>query len=287
LTPAPSGDYPLEHPGTRIPAMRQSKGITMSDPIDHDDIIETTGHVQDTPPAGNGEIALAGANQALVRAAPEKMTWSQREAIAKKLVESGYLSSGIKTPVQAVTIMLKGEELGIPRMYALSNIAIVNGKPTCSAELMLALVKRDYGHGAIRVYRSTSEECVVQYREPGWDGISSYSWTIDDARAANLTNKEIWRQYPAAMLRARCISAVVRMAFPQCISGMYTPEELGAGVVMNDQGEVLLDPNWDGEVRDVREGQSKPKAERRRSNPGTQNPRDRSRDGWWQPARNQ
>jgi hypothetical protein len=32
------------------------------------------------------------------------------------------------------------------------------------------------------------------------------------------------------MLRARCISAVARMAFPDSIGGMYTPEELGAEV---------------------------------------------------------
>jgi hypothetical protein len=136
--------------------------------------------------------------------------------------------------------MLKGEELGIPRMYGLSNIAIINGKPTCSAELMLALVKRDYGPGAIRVASSSAKECTVEYREPGWEGVSSYTWTIDDAKAANLINKEIWKQYPAAMLRARCISSVVRMAFPQCISGMYTPEELGAEVDVDDHGEVVI-----------------------------------------------
>jgi hypothetical protein len=32
------------------------------------------------------------------------------------------------------------------------------------------------------------------------------------------------------MLRARCISAVARMAFPDSIGGMYTAEELGAEV---------------------------------------------------------
>jgi len=38
------------------------------------------------------------------------------------------------------------------------------------------------------------------------------------------------------MLRARCISAVARMAFPDVISGVYTPEELGGSVqVIDDQ----------------------------------------------------
>lgn len=248
------------------------------------DIIDTTGTV-DGANVGKSEIALTGPNQTLIRDSGEKMTWSQREAVARKLVESGYLSSGIKTPTQAVAIMLKSEELGIPRMYGLSNIAIINGKPTCSAELMLALVKRDYGPGAIRVFETSSEECVVQYREPGWDGIASYAWTMDDARAANLANKEIWKQYPAAMLRARCISAVVRMAFPQSISGMYTPEELGADVVVNNDGEVLLDPNWSGQVRNVDTTRAKPSTTVIEHAPTKgEHAGGIQRGVWWQPA---
>lgn len=158
---------------------------------------------------------------------------------AQRYVDSGLLPDGVKTPQQALVIMTAGRELGVPATYALRNIHVVKGKPTCSAELMLALVRRAYGPSAIRVAKSDNTACTVQYREQGWDGVSEYTFSIDDARTAGVLNSTTWKSFPAAMLRARCISAVVRFAFPECISGLYTPEELGAQVKVTDDGSVI------------------------------------------------
>jgi hypothetical protein len=51
----------------------------------------------------------------------------------------------------------------------------------------------------------------------------------------------MWQKYPDAMLRARCISAAARLAFPDIIGGMYTPEEIGAPVNVTPMGAVELD----------------------------------------------
>lgn len=161
-------------------------------------------------------------------------------AAAKRYVDSGLLPAEVNTPQKALVIMKAGRELGIPDTYALRNIHVVKGKPSCSSELLLALVRRTYGPGAIRVGKTTNEACTVQYREQGWDGVSEYTFTIEDARQAGVTNSGTWRAYPAAMLRARCISAVVRFAFPEAIAGLYTPEELGAEVLVTDDGGVQV-----------------------------------------------
>ena len=173
---------------------------------------------------------------------PGKSEWSLMRDMAASLVPTGFLPESIKTPEQAVAIMLKGRELNVPPMYALSNIAIVKGKPTISAEMMLALIYRDHGKKAIRVKESTNTACTVEYRLTGWDDVSSYTFTIEDAQKANLANSPTWKNYPAAMLRARCISAVARMAFPECIAGMYVPGELGDAVTVTDDGEVVSAP---------------------------------------------
>lgn len=157
---------------------------------------------------------------------------------AVRYVESGLLPASIKTPQQALIIMAQGRELGIPSTVALRQIVVVQGKPTCSAELMLALVHRTYGQSAMRVFKTDNESCTVQYRQQGWDGISDYTFSIEDAKRANLLKNPTWTQYPAAMLRARAISATVRFAFPECLSGLYLPEELGADVTVVD-GEVV------------------------------------------------
>jgi hypothetical protein len=151
--------------------------------------------------------------------------WNMAKEQAKVLVDTGFLPNSIKTKEQALAVMLKGRELGIPTMYALSNIVIIQGKPSCSAELMLALIYRDHGDAAMQFVSASAEECTIAYRRRGWESAQRYSFTLADAQRANLTSPT-WKQYPGAMLRARCISAVARMAFPDSISGMYTVEEL-------------------------------------------------------------
>lgn len=169
---------------------------------------------------------------------PAQNEWALMMDMARALVPTGFLPETIKKPEQAVAIMLKGRELRVPAMYALSNIAIVKGKPTVSAEMMLALIYRDHGKKAIRIKESTNDHCTIEYRLDGWDGTSLYSFSIDDAKQAGIYIN-MWLKYPAPMLRARCISAVARMAFPESIGGMYVPGELGDEVTITDSGEVL------------------------------------------------
>ena len=143
--------------------------------------------------------------------------------LGKVLVGTGFLPAAIKTPEQAVAVMLKGQELRVPPMYALSNIAVISGKPACTAELMLALLYRDHGDAALRVTETTATRCAAAYKRRGWREAQTFAFTLEDAKTAGLSGGN-WAKYPAAMLRARCISAIARMAFPDSIGGMYTAE---------------------------------------------------------------
>lgn len=161
--------------------------------------------------------------------------------VSENLHKSGLLPQHIKTPQAAFAIIQKGLELGIPPMHALSNIVCIQGKPTCNSELMLALIYRDHGDGAIQFRETSATRCTIQYLRRNWTTALFYDFTIEDAKRAGLGGQQ-WQRYPAAMLRARCISAVARLAFPDSIGGMYTPEELGAAVTVQDDGEIVIDP---------------------------------------------
>lgn len=159
--------------------------------------------------------------------------------LAQKLVPTGFLPEAIKTPAQAAAIMLKGRELGIPPMYALSNIAIIKGKPTCGSELMIALIKRDHGDNATRFIHTDNDRATLRYKRRDATDYAEYTFTIKDAERAGLTSNT-WKQYPATMLRWRCTSAVAKMEFADSIGGMYVPEELGAAVTVVDD-QVVID----------------------------------------------
>jgi hypothetical protein len=170
---------------------------------------------------------------------PSHETWATMLSMADTLVKSGMLPPAIKTPAAALAIIQKGSELRIPPMYALSNISIIGGKPVTGAELMLAMIYRDHGDMAIQFTETTAERCEVAYKRRGWPATRTFEWTMADAKAANLANKDVWKAYAPAMLRARCISAVARLAFADTIGGLYTYEEMGVEVTANADGEIV------------------------------------------------
>lgn len=180
-----------------------------------------------------------------VSSLPDKDEWGTIFGMAQQLVPTGFLPKAVDTPQKAAAIMLKGRELGIPPMYALSNIAVIQGKPTANAELMLALVKRAYGRDAIWMEQSTPQVAKIGYLVHGKP--KYYEFTIDMAKKAGLLSNQTWTKYPDAMLRARAISAVCRMEFPEVIGGMYVPGELGEDVRVDEStGEISsvhIEPN--------------------------------------------
>jgi hypothetical protein len=57
-------------------------------------------------------------------------------------------------------------------------------------------------------------------------GSVTITWTIAQAKTAGLTNKDVWKAYPRAMLRSRVISEAIRTVYPGVAVGVYTPEEV-------------------------------------------------------------
>lgn len=158
------------------------------------------------------------------------------------LLKSGLLPSGLRTKEAVAVVVLKGMELGLPPMAAMEGIAVVQGKAVVGSHLLLALVKRAYGPGAIWVSETTNERCTVSYRVPGQPAPLSYTFTIQDARTAGLAGKDNWKNYPAAMLRARAISATVKLAYPEVVGAMYVAGEVeGTVEQVTPDGEVIVD----------------------------------------------
>lgn len=170
---------------------------------------------------------------------PEKMQY------AKALAESGMLPGQYrKQPANLLYALEYAESLGLHPMAAITGIHVIEGKPSASSALISALVRRA-GH-KLRV-RGNDQEAVAQIvRADDPDYTFEVRWTMARAEQAGLARKQVWKNYPAAMLKARAITEVARDACEEALSGMhYTPEELGANV--NADGEPV-----DAEVQQLR-----------------------------------
>lgn len=154
-------------------------------------------------------------------------SWSVIREQASVLYKSRLLPQTIDSPEKAIAIILKGSELGIPPMLAFSHLNIIKGKPTISSELMLALIYKNLPGVTINFTRIDNTGCEIEACRPGC-AVTTFKFTQEDAKSAQLLDKEVWKLYPRSMYRSRCISEMARSIFPDIIMGCsYTPEELG------------------------------------------------------------
>lgn len=190
---------------------------------------------------------------------PSESEWNMLKEQAAMVVKTGLLPRTIDTAEKAIAIALKGRELGIPPMQAFSHIHIIDGKPTISAELMLSLIYKNCQGATVNYVENTDRRCVIEAKRPGHK-ITTFSYTIEEAQKAGLPNKNNWKAYPAAMLRARTVAIVARAVFADAIMGCsHIPEELGADV--DDEGEVVTIPDAQDTGKPVAQAKAPAKSE--------------------------
>ncbi len=184
--------------------------------------------------------ANAAPSELALEAAPEAGL-SQLEYFAKTadvLGSCNMLPRHIKTKGDCVAIMMAGAELGLPPMKAIRGIMMIDGKLELSADVMLALVKQ---HGYKVRWPETTDRVatlvLIDPRDPDYAHTQSFS--MEEAAKAGLATKDNWRKYPAAMLRARVISASVRAFCPEVLAGSYHEGEIGGQPAFSDEPPVM------------------------------------------------
>jgi hypothetical protein len=150
---------------------------------------------------------------------------------AKALATAGTLPKAYREkPGDVLLAMAYGEALGLHVTNVFTSVHIIDGRPSMSAELMQALIRRA-GH-RIRIKGDARQATCVIVRRDDPDYAYSVTWTLDDARQAKLLPAKAdsgWAKYPGAMLQARAVSACARQACADVLAGVsYIPEELGA-----------------------------------------------------------
>jgi hypothetical protein len=164
---------------------------------------------------------------------------SQYDLMAK-LAKVAALSTYTKqSEVQSMFIMLKGYELGISPMQALDGIQVIQGKTTVSPQLMLAMINRSGQLEDMKI-DSDAKICTVMMKRVGRSPHTE-TFSIENAKAMGLADKDNYRKQPAVMLKWRAVSACARVVFPDVIQGMYTPEEMGAEVSEDASGELVIE----------------------------------------------
>lgn len=149
--------------------------------------------------------------------------------LAEHFARSGFFKDAADLS-KAVVKITAGEELGFGPMASMQGIHIIEGKPSLSANMLAALVKRHpaYDFVPVRIEDGGAEITFLQNGEK----IGTSTFTMKDAERAGIAGKQNFKRYPKAMMFARALSRGVRWYCPDVTAGSpaYVPEELGAEV---------------------------------------------------------
>ncbi len=170
-------------------------------------------------PQERSSAAIIPSNNPL---APRSM--EEIKEFARITTKSG-LFTHVKGPEQAFVILATGMELGLSPMQSMRGIHVVEGKPILAADLIVALVKRSSECLYFRMVESDSERAIYETLRRGDPKPTTLQWTMEQARRADLAGRRTWKAHPAAMLRARCSSALARTVYPDLLLGVYDPDE--------------------------------------------------------------
>lgn len=176
--------------------------------------------------------------------------------IAAELVRTSFVPESFRgKPYEATAAILAGLEVGLQPMAALRAFDVIQGQAAPRA-LTLRAVAQSQGHEIVMV-ESTGTRCRMKGRRNGTAEWQEVVWTLDRAKALNLTGKPNWRNQPQAMLVARATSEIARLVAADAILGLgYSAEEVADGgpagygdVTDGNVGEAAATPATAGGTR--------------------------------------
>jgi len=138
-------------------------------------------------------------------------------------VKSGFVPKSVDTAEKAIAIMLKGRELGLPPIVALSNIDVIEGRPVCEVPLLLAICRSRIPGLKVEVDSNDDSAMAIVQRPGNKPYMSKFS--LADAKRAGLVGKTNWVRYPRLMLEYRAIGHALKVACGDAIMGLDGPSE--------------------------------------------------------------
>lgn len=167
--------------------------------------------------------------------------------LSRCISESGLAPAGMTTPEQVTVAIMTGLELGLPPMFAIQKIAVINGRPALWGDAIPALlwghafklkewidgdINTDNATAFCQVIRPDGESITRTFSKS--DAIKAGLWQTaarvkkkgKDGSFYEKDNDSPWFKYPQRMLQMRARGYACRDGAADVLSGLYIAEEL-------------------------------------------------------------
>lgn len=147
-------------------------------------------------------------------------------------------------PDDCFVAMQFGLELGLNPLYALQNIAVINGRPSIYGDALIALVRSSPLCEYIKEGFDENQRaayCKVKRKEEP-EHIEWFS-EEDAKRIGKLNSSVVWKQYPKRMMKMRARGFALRDVFADLLGGLISREEAEDTIQVNVQTRDLENTN--------------------------------------------
>lgn len=204
----------VEKPAPQVPAVAQQPAIQQAPAV------------QEHPKAPAPSLGRMGP-RGIEFVAPEDMF-----RMARAIFQSGLAPKGFETEQAVFCAIQLGQELGLPPMASVQNIAVINSRPSLWGDSMLGLCQQSgiFDDASFEEFWGNDEEgqfCVCRVRRLPHGKVIERRFSAKDVAVAGLGKKGGPHQdYPKRMLQMRARSWALRDAFPDVLKGLLTTEEM-------------------------------------------------------------
>ena len=169
-------------------------------------------------------------------------TIEELKYMAGLVIKCGLAPDSYKGDAAKICIgIMKGLEVGMAPLAALSSIAIINNRPTIWGDGAVALAQSQIDRMTETEIGTRPGDSADTAKFADDYGIEVKVWrkgqadpyvgrfTVGDAKRAKLwmnPQKQPWHLYPKRMLRMRAIGFALRNGFADCLAGMMIREEV-------------------------------------------------------------
>jgi hypothetical protein len=147
--------------------------------------------------------------------------FTELDGLSAKLAVSGLFAG--KTKEQIFSLLMLAHAEGVHPMTAMRDFDIIQGRPAKKAE---AMHRSFLAAGGSVVWNKLDDSIADGTFTHPQGGSARIVWDMERVKKAEIKNEAMYKKYPRAMLRSRCISEGVRTVYPAATSGLYEPGEV-------------------------------------------------------------
>lgn len=163
--------------------------------------------------------------------------------VSKYLAASDLVPKSFgQKPENVFAAIMYGREIGVSAMQALSNIAVVNGRPSVWGELATALVRQSGTCESLN-YKFEGEgiklKCIAKGKRKGDAEAHEEVFSMEDAKLAGFADKDTYRKHPKDMLMWKALHRLFKFLWPDVLKGLSI-QEVADDEPMREIGKVEI-----------------------------------------------